>query len=213
VQSSRGGSQRPVETASERRRRLKALPEPQSVDSDRELAAALGSAICVAVVGAVWWATEAAGCGFLFFAGLLVSLSWGAGVLYDSIRERRLLNEIQRTWTSRGIHCLVVHSNSPNWQDHIRSRWLPRLGTAAETLNWSERATWPSSLGVRVFERYVKARRNFNPAVIVFRDRERPLVFRFYHAFDEVRRGRPSYLERLETGMFAAVEAKRTSEA
>lgn len=106
----------------------------------------------------------------------------------------------------RGIRCLVIHSDSPTWQDHIRDTWMPRLGGRATSLNWSERNRWPNSLEVRLFRSFIEGRLNFNPAVLVFRGLRRPLVFRFYYAFQQAKYGRAQYLEALEAQVFQAVE-------
>jgi hypothetical protein len=123
----------------------------------------------------------------------------------ERIRVRRLLAEVRRTYDPRGVRCLIIHSNSALWEAHVQAQWLPRLGPMADTLNWSERASWPESLAVRVFRRFCLQRRNFNPAIIVFRGVAAPLVFRFFHAFQEARSGRPQYLSALESQAFEAL--------
>ena len=125
------------------------------------------------------------------------------------VRERLLLVRIDRAWRRAGVTCRVVQSNSPHWADHIASIWMPRLGSRARTLNWSLRSEWSSTLEVGVFKRFVRARRNFNPAVVVFRGMRAPLVFRFYDAFVEARSGRPEYLEQLQQRMFDTVDRRQ----
>ena len=117
-----------------------------------------------------------------------------------------LIAAASRAWVRGGIKCLVVHSNSPLWADHIRTKWLPRTGKAAVLLNWSERATWRPSLSVRVFNHFCGRTHDFNPAVVVFRGFRRPLVFRFFYAFQEAKHGRTRYLESLERDLFAALD-------
>ena len=119
--------------------------------------------------------------------------------------ELALLREVQDDWGSRGIRCLIVHSDSPVWREHIQARWLPRLEGVACTLNWSERASWQPTLAVRVFERFCGRNRNFNPSVVVFRGTDRPLVFRFFYAFQEAKKGVTEFVTALEREMFAAV--------
>jgi hypothetical protein len=117
-----------------------------------------------------------------------------------------LLSRVRKEWAPRGIRCLVVHSRSQTWSMHVRSRWLPRLGSSAATLDWSERSTWPpESLEAQVFKQFCGSYRNFNPAVVVFRERKPPLVFRFFYAFQEAKGGRHSYLDDLEKQMFEAL--------
>ena len=90
-------------------------------------------------------------------------------------------------------------------ENRIRDSWLPRFGQQAVLLNWSERAHWPRSLEVRLFKHFVAAQQNFNPAVLVLRGAERPLVFRFFYAFQQAKHGRPQYLAQLEAELFAHV--------
>ncbi len=120
-----------------------------------------------------------------------------------------LLAAVRRNWSPRGVRCLLVFSNSPVWQTHIETMWLPRFGHVAETLNWSERALWRPTLAVRVFRRFCRGA-DFNPAVIVFRGLRRPMVFRFFYAFHQVKAGRPQYLQRLESDLLAALGVERS---
>jgi hypothetical protein len=69
-------------------------------------------------------------------------------------------------------------------------------------LNWTERAHWRRSLEVRLFNHFIRSRQNFNPAVLVLRSFQRPLVFRFFYAFQQAKNGRPDYLTRLEEELF-----------
>jgi hypothetical protein len=125
------------------------------------------------------------------------------------IRVRQLLAEVRRTCAPRGVRCLIIHSNSPVWQGHVKTHWFPRLGPMADALNWSERAAWPESLAVRVFRQFCLQRLNFNPAIIVFRGLDEPLVFRFFYAFHEAKSGRPQYLSALESQAFEALGTQR----
>jgi len=121
------------------------------------------------------------------------------------IRARQLLAEVQRTCAPRGVRCLIIYSNSPVWEEHVKAHWFPRLGPMADTLNWSERAAWQESLAVRVFRKFCFQSRNFNPAIIVFRGLDDPLVFRFFYAFHEAKDGRSLYLSALEGQAFEAL--------
>lgn len=125
------------------------------------------------------------------------------------LRRRALLREVASSWLCRGIDCLVVHSDSPIWSDHIRAHWLPVLGERARTLNWSQRASWGRSLEVRVFEEFVRAAREFNPAVVVFRPDRPPLVYRFYGAFHLAKHGVTEALHDLEKSLFRVLEDDR----
>lgn len=140
-------------------------------------------------------------------AGLIaIVLAYAIG---SQVYELILLMSAQRTWAPAGVRCLVIHSDSPVWSDHIRTQWLPHFGPFARQLNWSQRATWSSSLEVRLFRRFCLATFNYNPAVLVLRGLRSPLVFRFFYAFHEAKHGDGQYLERLETQMFTALEVPR----
>jgi hypothetical protein len=184
----------------ERKRAAKAMPPPVELAS-RGCALTLVGYLLACV--ALYWVTEASAFRTLALLGFVVL---GVGVIREC-RGRLLLAEARRVLQPRGIRCLLVHSDSPTWQDHIRDTWLPRLGERATSLNWSERDRWPKSLEVRLFNHFVGGSRlNFNPAVLVFRGLRRPLVFRFYYAFQQAKHGRPQYLEGLEAQVFQAVE-------
>jgi hypothetical protein len=120
------------------------------------------------------------------------------------VRRLALLAAVRSQWTSTSIRCLVVYSKSAVWESHIRTEWLPRLGSVAVTLDWSQRASWGNTLAVRVFKYFCGTYRNFNPAVVVFRGFRQPLVFRFYTAFKEAKGGRGDYLAEYEQQMFSA---------
>jgi hypothetical protein len=62
---------------------------------------------------------------------------------------------------------------------------------------------------VRLFREFCPGPRNFNPAVLVFRDLQPPLVFRFFYAFQEAKHGQSQYLEALEAQMFVALGVPR----
>src|SRR5262245_12895034 len=114
---------------------------------------------------------------------LLLPLLWTIRLL----RHLWLLAHVRAAWSRRGVRSLVVHSNSPNCEDRIASEWLPRMGSRAVTLNWSERSQWRSSdLRVRVFRAFA-GQEAFNPGVLVFRGLRAPLVFRFFGAFHQAK--------------------------
>jgi hypothetical protein len=143
-----------------------------------------------------WWLTVAA-------PGLLVLIV----AVTNQIRGVILLARSRQHFESRGIRCLVVYSESPVWEDYIRTRWLPRLGQRAVTLNWSERSSWSPSLEVHLFKHFIGSSwRNFNPAVLVLQGLRRPRVFRFYYAFQQAKHGRRQYLEMLESELFTELE-------
>ena len=179
----------------ERKRERKAIPpriERTSVGCLIAVAAYL--AICLALYQATSWR------GWIAFAvpGIVVAVFRVIATLRDVL----VLIEARRTLQADGISCLVVYSDSPTWRARIQESWLPTLGRRAVTLNWSARATWPRSLEVRLFRRFIDARTNYNPAVLVFRGLHRPTVFRFYYAFQQAKHGRTQYLDALEAELF-----------
>ena len=191
--------------AQETKRRRKALPP--AIDQPLPVGC-LGSLVlslfaCAGVFAATRWAGALA---LTILAGLAVTI-----IVSRYLYGLALLAGAHWKWTRRGRRCLVVYSNSPTWADHIRRAWLPRMGEAAVVLNWSDRASWGSSLAVRVFRRFGGGRRNFNPVVVVFRGLRQPHVFRFFYAFQQVDAGR-RYLEQLEAQMFEALSIDSAAE-
>jgi len=149
----------------------------------------------------------------LFFMITMITVLALTYILLAKIYETILLVAVQWQWTRHGIRCLVVHSDSPIWNDHIQNLWLPNIGRMARLLNWSENATWTSTLEVRLFRRFCQTGSNFNPAVLVFRGLRAPLVFRFYYAFQELKTGRPQYVETLETELFKSLGVSKNGSA
>lgn len=119
---------------------------------------------------------------------------------------RALLLAAHLRWRARGIRGVMVYSRSPHWQSYIESEWLPSAGSRLRILNWSDRKAWPAPLVVRLFRFFVGDHRNFNPAVVLLRGVNAPLVFRFYNAFRDARHGRPAALKRLERRLFAELD-------
>ena len=176
------------------------MPSRVDVSSPGCAGALLGySALCLLVFRATrsWW-----------WVALAVPALLGLGVMVTQwIRGLLLLAASRRFLESRGVRCLVIHSDSPVWDEYIRSRWLPRIGPRAVTLNWSDRSTWGASLEVRLFNHFVKpSEGNFNPAVVVLRGFQQPHVFRFFFAFQQAKHGRRHYLETLEADLFKELD-------
>jgi hypothetical protein len=186
--------------ATERRRRNRAMPPALYRFPVGCLAVVL---VYVGVSTALFVATRS----ILFVALALPGLIVLGYQALRRLRARQLLAEVRRTCAPRGVRCLIIYSNSPLWEGHVKTHWLPRLGPMADILNWSERAAWQESLAVRVFRQFCfeLPRRNFNPAIIVFRGLDDPFVFRFFYAFHEAKEGRPLYLNLLESQAFEAL--------
>ena len=189
---------RPSQGTQEAKRHRRAAPPPiESVWSS----GCLATLIVYLAIMVAWYAATRN----LIALGLVIVGAVGTALLLShALFGLLLLARVRLRWTRRGVQCLVVHSHSPLWEEHIASQWLARFGDRAVTLDWSQRSAWSESLAVDLF-RYFGGTRNFNPAVLVFRGLRRPLVFRFYYAFHEARIGRPRYLEELEQAMFAAL--------
>ncbi len=161
----------------ESKRRRKAMPEPiERTNSLGCLASIiLYVAVCAGVFALTSWPAALAFTVFGVFALGVVALRY----LY----RLTLLVIVQRKWSRHGLRCLVVYSNSPTWESHIRQAWLSRIGDNAVLLNWSERQSWPGGLAVRVFRAFCSRWRSYNPAVIIFRGLKQPYVFRFFERF------------------------------
>jgi hypothetical protein len=72
------------------------------------------------------------------------------------------------TWCTRGHNVLLVYSNSPNWQEYVEQRILPRLPSSTLVLNWSDRKKWSQLwLSVRAFH-YFCGDVECNPLAVVF---------------------------------------------
>jgi hypothetical protein len=69
------------------------------------------------------------------------------------------------------------------------------------------------SLAVQVFRHFCDGQRNFNPAIVVFRHLESPLVFRFFYAFHEARNGRGEYVAKLESKVSAVLAGSGETDA
>jgi hypothetical protein len=108
-------------------------------------------------------------------------------------------------WCMRGIHVIVVYSDSPVWHDYIDEKMIPRLPENTIILNWSECRTWQwYPLRVQVFH-YFGGKRHFNPLVLVFHPLRRTGTFRFWQAFRDYKHGNSQPLHEMEQRMFKAV--------
>ena len=131
---------------------------------------------------------------------LLVGLAMAPFILgWDRWQAHRLRRRFESKWQSVGKTGLLVYSDSPHWQEYIRTRWLPHLSDRMVVLNWSEREQWPHAapLEARVHRRWA-GEREFNPVAIVFRKGSRPEVVRFWKAFRDYRHGKSQPLHAAE---------------
>ena len=193
-------------STTERKRATKAMPSPDQPDAN-----ALG---CAAALLA--WA---AAC-FLMFR-LTRSIYWivlatpvvlfSATWVRTHVQRRALMTRIERELVANGIRCIVVTSNSPNWDDYIRTNWINIFGDRAKILNWSDRKGWNSTLEAELFRNFAFfGGRNFNPCVMVLRGRQKPGIYRFYYAFQQAKHGRTRYRDDLEKRMFEEIESGTT---
>jgi hypothetical protein len=180
----------------ESKRRRKAMPE--AIERSNSLGC-LASIVLYVVVCAVIFAATSWPAAIAFTVIGVFALT---AVAIQCLYRLALLVIVERKWSRRGLRCLVVYSNSPTWESHIRQAWLSRLGDTAVVLNWSERQSWSGGLAVRVFREFCSRWHNYNPAVVIFRGLRQPYVFRFFEAFQQIGAGRPEYLSRLEAEMF-----------
>jgi hypothetical protein len=103
---------------------------------------------------------------------------------------------------------LFVYSNSPNWQEYIEQRILPRLPANTVIMNWSERKKWSQlSLPVRAFH-YFCGDVNCNPAAVVFRPFRMAKTFRLWQSFRDYKHGKAEPLVKVEREMFDYIESK-----
>jgi hypothetical protein len=189
----------------ERKRAQKAVPPSRERDTPMGCVAAL--LVYVVLFLVLWAKTKHAAFLVVSVPGIAIALYLAGRFLYGRV----LLALVRLRWTPRGVACLIIHSESPRWAAHVERHWLPLLAQRAVLLNWSERASWRGSLAVRLFRHFCDTYRNFNPAVVVFRGMRRPLVFRFFYAFQQMHAGRPQYLAELEAQMFSALEVERAA--
>lgn len=106
-----------------------------------------------------------------------------------------------------GKDLLLVYSNSPYWQEHVETRWLPRWGARAVVVNWSERSRWNGDEPEIVLFRSVAGSGEHNPIAIVVPPSGPVRVIRFWRAFKERKRGSSSALERAERQLESALES------
>lgn len=111
-------------------------------------------------------------------------------------------------WYTRGRSVLFVYSNSPNWQEYIEQRILPRFPVNAIIMNWSDRKKWNKlSLPVQAFY-YFCGDVNCNPAAVVFRPFRVAKTFRFWQPLRDYKHGKTEPLAKVEQKMFDYIELK-----
>lgn len=126
----------------------------------------------------------------LFVALMPLVVLAGAVVLGLYLLHRMALyGFIWLLWLPKGKDVLLVHSNSPIWNDYMTTQVLPLVEDRAVILNWSERHKWSKwSFSVHVFRSFASTK-EFNPMIVVFRPFRRARVFRFWSAFKHWKHG------------------------
>lgn len=106
-------------------------------------------------------------------------------------------------WCPRGVNVLLVHSDSPVWQDHMQANVIPRLPSSAVVINWSERRHWRRFSLAVMAARCFGGSEEFNPLVVVFRPFRWAKTYRFWMPFQEFKHGNREPLRALEEKLFS----------
>jgi hypothetical protein len=104
---------------------------------------------------------------------------------------------------AHGRNVLFVYSESPTWKAYVEETILPRLGTRAVVLNWSERARWrPWAPRHAQAMHHWGGTRDFNPLALVFTGLWHVETIRFHRAFLDFRHGDDTALREAEARLF-----------
>jgi hypothetical protein len=115
---------------------------------------------------------------------------------------------VELVWGVRGKRILMVYSRSPNWQRYIESTWLPRIGSYATVLNWSDRLLWTrQNVFASVVFWHWKPDHNFNPMIILFPAWRPVKRIGFYDAFRDLKHGKDHRLREAEAQLFGFVHS------
>ena len=104
------------------------------------------------------------------------------------------------------VRGILVYSDSPSWKGYIEAQWLPRIGDRLYVMNWSERSRWRQlhPLESRLCRIHL-GDREFNPAAIIFLEREGAPsveVVRFFEPFRDHKHGKDAALRQAEARMW-----------
>lgn len=116
----------------------------------------------------------------------------------------------ERSFAIYGKRVLIVYSRSPNWQEHIESRWIKQYDSHIVVFDWSNRSEWtkPFPLPVKVFK-YWGGSKEYNPMAILFPKQGRVRVIRFWKAFRDSRHGKVLKLQKAEERLFNFIKDNR----
>ncbi len=143
-----------------------------------------------------------------FVAWTLIFASPVMVMILFLLYEKTLLAIARHGSDFQNIFGVLVTSDSPNWKQHIESRWIPRFGDSVVILNWSEHKRWRLSVYTLIFRRFVGAEHNYCPSIVLLNGLKQPLVFRFFYAFRDAKHGNRSALEELEERLFSELNAR-----
>lgn len=146
-------------------------------------------------------------------APILVFIAGGLGTAlvlgtwaYQAWDARRARRAFEAAHGRHGRRLVIVYSRSPHWQRYVEEHWLPRYGSRAVVLNWSDRSAWrtmsPKPAEIALFER-LSGRSEYNPLVLGVPPRGRIRVIRFWRAFRDFKHGREHALRRAEAELEA----------
>jgi hypothetical protein len=124
---------------------------------------------------------------------ILVQVAWNRVAISNAARDFR------RAYSSHGKDLLLVCSNSPHWQSYVEANWMPRWGTRAVMLNWSERAGWKGNQPEVALFHALASTREYNPLAIVVPLDGQPIVVRFWRAFRDHKHGKDGVLRKQES--------------
>jgi hypothetical protein len=170
---------------------------------------------------------KAAGCGIIAITFLI--LIWraalaGIGILaavclvgwiQNVWKERRVVAAFRRSWQASGKDMLLIYSNSPHWKDYVEQQWLPRWGSRAVVVNWSERLNWKRDhpIEAALFGEFAGSR-EFNPLAIVVPEQGRKVrLVRFWLAFRDFKHGKPEKLRAAEAELDDVLKQNSTGAA
>jgi len=146
--------------------------DPERPTLEKRVQDALWTAGCLFVLGMIlllgalglrvlgpWWLLA-------LCIGLIVGTIYGV-IAVHRIRNRRAVRGFHRAFGTLGKDHLLVTSDSPHWKDYIERHWLPRWGSRAVVINWSERSRWEETRPEIALFRRFKGGLEYNPLAIV----------------------------------------------
>ena len=146
----------------------------------------------------------------LLLLGILICVILFIVVPFYMLKHFLFNLSVWSKWCRQGKYVLFVYSNSPNWQNYVEERILPKIRDHSIILNWSERKSWPQNLATKVFK-YYGGYREFNPMAVVFQPFKRTKVFRFFTPFHKHKKEQSEDLERMEKELMETIQRITTA--